>query len=247
MNVRLLIEYDGTDFVGWQKQPTGPTIQGTLETILSQVAKERIVVYGAGRTDSGVHALGQVANFETRSQKPAAEWRKLLNHHLPNTIRILEAAEVDAGFHAQKKALSKVYEYRILNRPAGSALQRTALHFPRKLDWNRIREASQHFVGTHDFKSFQGARASVKTTVRTVDEVLVLNRGDGFYAIRFRANGFLKQMVRAMVGTLLAVGEGKIEANAIGPMIEARDRRSGGPTAPANGLFLVKVVYGNWL
>lgn len=243
MNIKLLIEYDGEDFAGWQRQLHRPSIQASIEDILRKLTREKVVVYGAGRTDSGVHAAGQVANFHTSKERPAAEWKRILNHHLPPTIRILEAAKVPESFHAQKNAISKVYEYRVLHRDCASALDRRALHFPRPLDWSLIRQASEYMVGTHDYKSFQGARASVKTTVRTVEQILVLERGSGQYAIRFRATGFLKQMVRAMVGTLLQVGEKKIAPETVKKMIEATDRRAGGPTAAAHGLFLWKVIY----
>lgn len=247
MNVRLLIEYDGEDFAGWQKQPRHETIQGTLETILRKITKEDTVVYGAGRTDSGVHALGQVATFFTETKKPAKHWKMILNYHLPRTIRILECDEVPQAFSPQKHAISKVYEYRILNRPSPSALHRQALHIPRALNWDKIREAAPHFLGHHDFRSFQGARATVKTTDRTIEHISILDRGDGFYAIRIQANGFLKQMVRAIAGTLIYVGEEKIEPSAIPKMIESKNRKAGGPTAPPHGLFLVKVIYPNWL
>ena len=248
MNVRLLIEYDGTDFAGWQKQPHKETIQGAIEAVLKKITRKKISIYGAGRTDSGVHALGQVCNFTTDDPRPVDEWRRILNFHLPYSIRILESAYVPEKFHSQKSATVKTYEYRIVNGPVASALHRnTTLHFPRPVDWDLVRIAAKDLIGTHDFRSFQGARATVKSTTRTIYSLEIIDKGLGLYGIRVCSNGFLKQMVRAIAGTLLAVGERKIDAHSMPEILSKCDRRAAGPTAPACGLFLIKVLYPEWV
>jgi tRNA pseudouridine38-40 synthase len=168
-----------------------------------------------------------------------------MNHYLPRSVRVVAAREMPASFHAQKNAVSKIYEYRVLNRRYPSALETRALFFPRSLDWDRVRKGMSFFVGTHDFRAFQGAKADVKSTVRTIrrfdlDESASQN---GLYRLEIEGEGFLKQMVRAIVGTLLDVGEGKRDASTIPDIINSCDRRLAGPTAPAQGLCLVRVCY----
>lgn len=243
MNIRLLIEYDGTDFSGWQRQPHKPSIQETIEKILYKMTRERITVQGSGRTDSGVHARGQVANFHTRSTRAATTWREILNHHLPKSVRVLKSEEAPESFHSLKSATGKIYEYRILNRAVASALHRNSYHFSRPLNWQAIQKASKHFEGTHDFKSLQGARATVKTTTRTIHSIHIQDEGDGFFVIRVYATGFLKQMMRTLVGTLLKVGEGKTSPDEIPEILSKKDRRAAGPTVPSIGLFLHRVLY----
>lgn len=243
MNTRLLIEYDGTDFCGWQRQPNGPTVQEEIEKILQKTLGKKTTLYGASRTDSGVHALGQVATFFTDSPMPPERWTALLNFHLPRSIRILRADHVAMDFNPQADAVEKEYEYLILNRPVASGLHRRAYYTPRKVHWGRIREAMTQYVGTHDYIAFQGAKAELKTTVRTVTQFELYERGDGFYAFRTRGNGFLKQMVRTMVGTLIEIGYGKRDIGDITRILQSRDRREAGHTAPACGLTLVRVYY----
>ncbi len=244
-NIRLLVEYDGSAFCGWQRQNGPMTIQQQIEDVLRRVTRENSVVYGAGRTDSGVHARGQVCNFETAHPTDPGRWASILNFFLPPAIRVSHSTEVSPTFHAQRDAVSKVYEYRILNRKHASALDVRALFFPRHLDWTKIKEAMPCFVGEHDFRSFQGAKATVRSTVRRIsrfelDESLT---GAGIYRFEIEGNGFLKQMVRAMVGTLISVGEGKIPPAKIASILMARDRRLAGPTAAPGGLCLLRVDY----
>lgn len=243
MNVKLLIEYDGTDFHGWQRQPGKPTIQAEIEDVLEKIHGERTFLYGAGRTDSGVHALGQVANFHSLLPHTPEKWREILNFHLPPTIRILDAEEVPETFHAQKNAQSKIYEYRILNRRVKSALHRRQWFIPSKMDWAKVRSALPMLEGRHDFRSFQGPRPSVKTTVRTIHHAYLVEHGDGCMAIRFQANGFLKQMVRTMVGTLVEIGQGKRELASLHTALEGGNRKLAGATAPPVGLYLCRVIY----
>lgn len=243
MNIRLLIEYDGTAYCGWQRQLNGPSIQEVLEETIARIAGVKTTVYGASRTDSGVHAQGQVALFQTLAPFPANRWALMLNFYLPSDIRVLESKEAEAGFHPQKKAVEKEYEYVVLNRAVHSALTPRVYFMPRKVDWALVREALPFFVGTHDFKSFQGAKAELKTTVRTISGFNLFDRGDGFFAFRTRGTGFLKQQVRTMVGTLLEVGFGKRSPEDIARVLKSCSRRAAGPTAPARGLTLVRVYY----
>lgn len=243
MNVRLHIEYDGTDFQGWQRQLNRPTIQALIEDNLAEVQGRRTIVYGASRTDSGVHARGQVANFYADDKVAPEQWRSILNFHLPRTIRIVESVEVPYGFHSQRDAIDKCYEYRILNRAYASALDRRVLFYPKELDWNAIRESLPYFVGTMDFKSFQGSGSDRKTTIRTVQSFELFEDEPGLYRFRISGTGFLKQMVRNIIGTLLEVGEHKRTVASLPATIAARDRQQAGRTAAAHGLCLVKIRY----
>jgi tRNA pseudouridine38-40 synthase len=241
--VRLLIEYDGADFSGWQRQPHRPSIQAAIEDILGTVIGRKTPVYGASRTDSGVHARGQVANFYTDKDLAAEKWAHVLNYSLPSSVRILESRAVPAAFHAQKAAIGKMYDYRILNRAVNSGLDRRVFFLPSPLRWTNIQKALPYFVGEHDFRAFQAAKADVVTTVRRIDEFRLIEEGAGFYTLRICGNGFLKQMVRAIVGTLVEVGLGKRDPGSLPHVIASRDRRLAGRTAPASGLTLVKVFY----
>ncbi|MFM8313993.1 MAG: tRNA pseudouridine(38-40) synthase TruA [Deltaproteobacteria bacterium] len=242
-NILLKIEYDGTDFCGWQRQPDGPTIQSTIEDFLQSVLQRRVVLYASGRTDSGVHALSQYAMFRGDVRYEPQVWAKMLNFNLPPSIRILESRLMPDDFHAQKDVLSKTYEYRILNRKVASAINRGVHFYPGKLDWDKIREALVCFIGEKDFKSFQGAKAEVQTTIRTIFRFELLQLAEDFYAFQVEGNGFLKHMVRTMVGTLLEVGEGKFKPSEVSEIIASRDRRRAGRTVPPSGLYLAKVVY----
>lgn len=245
-NIRLLIEYEGTDFCGWQRQLGKETIQQLLEDIIFKVVGRKVIVYGASRTDSGVHARGQVANFYTDAPLPVAKWAFVLNFWLPRTVRIVEAVEVPMWFHAQKCAVGKIYNYRILNRPLNSALDRRVYFVPAPLDWTKIAQALPYFVGEKDFRSFQAAKAEVLTTVRRIEEFHLLDEGSGFYTLRIRGTGFLKQMVRTIVGTLVEVGLSKRTPESMAAVIASVDRMKAGPTAPASGLTLVRVFYPEW-
>jgi tRNA pseudouridine38-40 synthase len=243
VNIRILIEYDGSDFCGWQRQLTGPSIQSEIEDTLERVTGHKTVVYGSSRTDSGVHAMGQVALFTPKKAMPPAQWALVLNYYLPKAIRVLESREAAPGFHPQKDAVEKEYEYVVLNRSTHSSLNPRVYFLPKKIDWALVESALPLLTGTHDFKAFQGAKAEVKTTVRTITDFRLFDRGNGFFAFRVRGEGFLKQQVRTMVGTLLEVGMGKRKKEDIPLMLESRDRRQAGLTAPASGLVLVRVYY----
>jgi|688.fasta_scaffold137601_2 tRNA pseudouridine38-40 synthase len=242
-NILLKIEYDGSDFAGWQRQPNHPTIQGCIEDILREFCGRKVVLYGASRTDSGVHARGQMANFEIEPKMPPERWAPFLNSALPRSIRILKSSKVPPRFHAQKMAQSKLYEYRIMQRSCPSALDKTIEIHPAPLDWEAIRKAMPYFVGQHDFKAFQGARATVLTTVRTVYRFELFEEEKGVFRFEIEGNGFLKQMVRAIIGTLLEVGQGKRKPEEIPDIIASRDRSRAGHTAEPRGLCLVRVNY----
>ncbi len=241
--IRLDLEYDGTPFAGWQRQPHKPTIQGWLEDILGQVHSSKITVYGSSRTDSGVHAMGQVAHFYTEKNYPCDEWRRLLNDSLPPEIRVIRSQKVPDTFHAQKQVISKIYDFRILNGRTASALDRRVYFFPRPIDWGRVERALPYFVGEHDFKSFQGSGSDVLTTTRKIFNFTLHEEGKNTYRLRVEGSGFLKQMVRNMVGTLIEIGEFKREPESIHEILLARDRRRAGKTVPASGLFLMEVKY----
>lgn len=242
-NVVLKIEYDGLEFQGWQRQAGPPTVQAAIEDALSALLNKKVVIYGASRTDSGVSARGQVANFWGDTRLSEKQWALALNFVLPRTIRIVEAKFMEDSFHAQKCALGKLYVYRILNRSTASALDRHVYFYPHSIDWDRVKEAMQYFIGTYDFASFQGAKATVVTTVRTVTRFDLFEEKNGIIRFEIEGTGFLKQMVRAVIGTVMEVGEGKREAQEIPYILKARDRRLAGRTAPAHGLCLESIEY----
>ena len=243
-NIRLLIEYDGTNYQGWQVQPKGPTIQGILEEKIGLLTGERVHLIGSGRTDSGVHALVQVANFRTQSKMDAGSIQKALNSLLPLDIVIRKVEEIDEGFNSRKNSRSKVYEYRILNRELRSTFHRGYVwHIPQKLNLIEMEKATQGLIGEHDFSSFRSVGSPTRTTIRRVIRAEWKKGSDGLILFEIEANGFLKQMVRAIVGTLIEVGRGKISAKELQKILESQDRKKAGPTAPAQGLFLKEVKY----
>ena len=243
-NIKLLIEYDGTNYRGWQVQPDGPTIQGMLEEKLSRLTSERTHVFGSGRTDSGVHALGQVAHFRTQSQMDIRTIQRALNSLLPPDIVIREVEEVDEGFHARKQSKSKVYEYRILNRNLRSVFHRGYVwHIPQKLNLEEMKKATQSLIGEHDFSAFRTVGSPTRTTVRRVIRGEWKRGRDGLIRFEIEANGFLKQMVRSIIGTLVEIGRGKRKASDLRKVLNSKDRKEAGPTAPAQGLFLKEVKY----
>jgi tRNA pseudouridine38-40 synthase len=243
-SIKLLIEYDGTNYRGWQVQPDGPTIQGMLEEKLSRLASERIHVIGSGRTDSGVHALGQVAHFRTQSQMDTRTIQRALNSLLPPDIVIREVEEVDEGFHARKQSKSKVYEYRILNRNLRSVFHRGYVwHIPQKLNLAEMKKATQSLIGEHDFSAFRTVGSPTRSTVRRVIRGEWKRGRDGLIRFEIEANGFLKQMVRSIIGTLVEIGKGRMKATDFRKILNSKDRKEAGPTAPAQGLFLKEVKY----
>lgn len=250
-NVLLRIAYDGTDFHGWQRQPNTPTVQASLETAIEKLIGESVHVCGSGRTDAGVHALDQVANFKTTSRIPCENLLKALNDALPPTVRIKEAREVPENFHARYDVRSKTYRYRILQAPICSPfLWRFLYHHPYSLDRARMGQGALSLNGEHDFTSFAGSEGRGEradnsgTMVRRIFlSRLVWRQRTSLLIYEVCGSGFLHHMVRNIVGTLLDVGQGKLGPEDVGRILEARDRRLAGPTAPARGLCLVKVEY----
>lgn len=241
--VMLRVAYDGTAYCGWQIQNNGITIEEVLNRELSNLLKEDIKVIGASRTDSGVHALGNVAVFDTNTRIPAEKISFALNSRLPNDIVIQESKEVEPTFHPRFVKCEKTYEYRILNRRFPLPAERFNSHFFHyELDVNKMRQAATYIVGEHDFKCFCAAGAQVKTTTREIYEINILE-DDGMIKIRIRGNGFLYNMVRIIAGTLIKVGNGDIEPEYIEEIIKSKKRENAGPTAPANGLTLVCINY----
>lgn len=242
-NVKLTIEYDGSGYVGWQRQLSGPSIQASIEACLRTMTGENIKLLGSGRTDSGVHALGQVANFKTESGLSAAEIQKGLNSMLPRDIVIISAEEAEPGFHAQLSARSKTYVYRILNRPFPSALLRDRAWFmPYPLEVRFMDEAARMLVGRHDFKAFAQSGATVKSTVRTVLCAGIESR-DEILEFSIEADGFMKRMVRLIVGTLVQVGKEKITPAQFKEILDSGEKTKFVHAAPARGLYLKEVKY----
>lgn len=244
-NIRIDLAYDGTDFHGWQVQPHQVTIQGVLQEVLAEIEGNNVEVHGSGRTDAGVHALGQVASFRLKNTIPTENVRRVMNRLLPDAIRILEIKQVDMDFHPRRRAVSKIYEYRLLLAGICSPFSsRYVYHYPHLLDEEAMVEAAGAFVGTHDFYSLAAAGGEEKeSTVRTIFSSELRKEGD-LLTYCVRGDGFLYRMVRNIVGTLMEVGRGNIPAAEIHRILEAKQRARAGPTAPARGLFLVGVQFG---
>lgn len=242
-NIKLTIEYDGKDFNGWQKQPNKLNIQGEIERAIYNITKEEVDLIGSGRTDAGVHALGQVANFKTNSEISIEKLPLAINSQLKNSIVIKEAEEVDERFHSRYNAKHKTYRYIINNSKCGTAIYRNLEYsYPFKLDAEKMKQASKYFEGEHDFKAFKSSGTSSKNSVRTIYKAIVKQEGEKII-IELTGNGFLYNMVRIISGTLLDVGLGKIQPEEIPEMIESKDRQRAGKTLPAHGLYLVEVKY----
>ena len=242
--IKLTVAYDGTNYHGWQVQPNAVTIEGKLNEAISELTKESIQVIGASRTDAGVHALGNVAVFDTESRIPGEKFSYALNQRLPDDIVIQQSQEVDKDFHPRYCTCEKTYEYVILNRKFPLPEYRNiAFFYYGDLDIKAMQEATKAFLGEHDFAGFCSAGAQVKTTVRTIYELTVEKKDNDMICIRVRGNGFLYNMVRIIAGTLLEVGKGNIEAKSLENRIAAADRSQAGPTAPARGLKLIRIQY----
>jgi tRNA pseudouridine38-40 synthase len=248
-NLKLILSYDGSEFSGWQVQPDAATIQGALASAIGRITGEKVLPQGSGRTDAGVHALAQVATFVTEATVPTANFVKALNDILPDSIRVLEASEVSAEFHARKSAKSKTYRYRVLRSPICSPfLARYVWHFPYPLDEAAMESGAAIVVGEHDFTSFaavdpeRGRDESEISNVRTIMSSGWTREG-GEFIYTVRGSGFLHHMVRNLVGTFVLVGKGTLSNEDLSQILGARDRSAAGPTAPASGLCLVEVEY----
>ncbi len=243
-NIKLVIEYDGGGYHGWQRQRGVLTIQEVVESRLAIMLGRDVCVRAAGRTDAGVHALGQVVNFYTSARLTPEDVQRGMNSLLPEDIVVKSAEEVPTSFHARYSAVCKCYRYYVLNRHLPSALwRRYAWHVPYKLDISRIEHALGALEGTHDFSSFRASRSSVRSSVRTLYHARCCVSGGELLVFSFLGDGFLRHMVRIMVGTMVEVGMGKRGVDEIPYIIEARERSRAGITAPAHGLYLVDVRY----
>lgn len=248
-NIRLLIAYDGTAYAGWQRQAVQPTIQGVLEEKISLMTTAPVILNGAGRTDAGVHALGMVANFHTLSSIPCAGLAKGLNRLLPENIKILQADEADADFHARFKAKGKVYAYQFLCAPIVFPHQRLYYtHIPNQLDFAKMESALSVLVGEYDFACFEAAGSrdlsilGGRGAVRRIFSACLRQQGDG-WAMVMHGDGFLRHMVRNIAGTVFDVGQGKRSLQEFAEILAGKDRSRAGKTAPAKGLFLNEVIY----
>lgn len=246
-NLKITLEYDGTHYCGWQVQKGSvflkASIQSTLEKALRKILQEKIRLIGSGRTDAGVHALGQVANFKTKSNMPLDKLQRALNGNLPDDITISKIEEVNPKFHSRFNAKSKVYRYTILNRRYPSALLRNRVYFCRyPLDIKVMRRQAKVLLGRHNFRSFQAADKKESNPVRTIKQLNIKKQGDLIY-IDIEADGFLYNMVRNIVGTLIEIGRGKFPKGVLRKILAAKNRKVAGPTAPSCGLCLVEVRY----
>ncbi len=245
-NIRLTIEYDGKDFNGWQKQPKKLNIQGEIERAICELTgEEKVDLIASGRTDAGVHALGQIANFKTDNESiPIDKWALALNSKLKKSIRILKAEEVDERFHSRYTCKKKTYRYVINNNECESAIYRNLeYHMPVKLDVDAMKKAIKYFEGEHDFKAFKSSGTSSKSSVRTIYSAEIKEMENNRIYIELTGNGFLYNMVRIIAGTLVDVGMGKIDVDTVPKIIEDKDRTKAGKTLSPSGLFLVKVEY----
>ncbi|WP_332696662.1 tRNA pseudouridine(38-40) synthase TruA [Halalkalibacter lacteus] len=242
--VALWVTYEGTHFSGYQVQPNGRTIQEEIEKALSKIHKgEHIRIFSSGRTDAGVHARGQVVHFDSALTIPLSRWPKAINACLPDDIRIIEASYVSEEFHSRYEAIKKEYHYRVLLNQEGDVFRRNLTHhvtYPVSIV--RMQKAAELLIGKHDFSSFCAANTGVKDKVRTLYNVSIVSERDEL-VFKVVGNGFLYNMVRIIVGTLLEIGAGKREVNDLSKVLQAKDRTLAGQTAPGSGLFLWKVSY----
>jgi len=243
-NFKLIVEYDGTDYCGWQRQPDRPTIQGVIEGVLQRMTQAPVTLHGSGRTDAGVHALGQTGHFRSRTRLTPEDLHKGLNSLLPADIVIRACQKVPLAFHARFDCRWKHYRYRICNQPVRPAVgHRYAWHLHRPLDLTAMQAAATYLMGRHDFKSFESSGSPRAHTVREVVETVWQRANDDHLVFDIRANGFLRGMVRNMVGTLVEVGMGRRQPRSLPELLQAADRRLAPAAAPPQGLFLVHVQY----
>ena len=243
MKIALGVSYDGSLFCGWQSQPSACGVQDALESALQSVAQHEVRVHAAGRTDTGVHGLGQVVHFETDANRPLSAWVRGVNAHLPATVRVEWAHAVDDDFHARFSAFSRSYQYLLYNAPVASALMANKagwFHLP--LDYAAMAEAATYLIGEHDFTAFRAAECQAKTAIRNLSQAEVMQSGR-FFVFNFSANAFLQHQVRNMVGALIYIGKGKYPPAYMRQLLQNKDRTLSPPTFSPNGLYLTDVGY----
>lgn len=244
-NIKMVLQYEGSKYNGWQRLGnTDKTIQGKIEQVLTRMTGTYTEVIGSGRTDAGVHAFCQVANFHTEDTRPVEEIKAYLNQYLPEDIAVTDVTEVHSRFHSRLNAISKTYQYRIWNLPYSNPFQRKySLHIPEPfLKVKAMKRAAEYLIGEHDFTSFSSHTSKKKSNVRSVSAI-EFEKKDGLLEISITGDGFLYNMVRIVIGTLLEVGLGKMKPEQVAEILESRDRQKAGPTAPPHGLFLMDVQY----
>lgn len=242
--IKLTVAYDGTNYCGWQMQPNGITIEAVLNKTISIVTGEKITIIGASRTDSGVHALGNVAVFDTETTIPGDKMCHALNQKLPEDIVIIKSEEVDLDFHPRYCDTEKTYEYHIINVKMPIPTERLTNYFVSfELDVDQMRKATSYLLGTHDFLSFCSTHSDVEDTVRTIYSIELIEEKNHKIIMRIKGNGFLHNMVRIIAGTLISVGRGFYKPEQVREMLSAKCRREAGVTAPPQGLFLVEIKY----
>lgn len=243
-NIKLTIEYDGKRYLGWQRLgDSEKTIQGKIESVITQMTTEKIEIIGSGRTDAGTHALGQVANFKTNSEMSLNDMLSFFNRYLPSDIVVKKVEEMPERFHARYNVKGKQYSYYVWNTPIPTAFERYhSFYFPQKLDIAKMNEACEKLEGTHDFIGFSALKKSKKSTTRTIDSITIEQEGNMLH-FTFVGNGFLHKMVRILMGTILEIGAGKLPVTIIDEVLEQKVREAAGETAPAQGLFLDEVYY----
>jgi len=242
--IALGVEYDGTNYFGFQKQKsTKQTIQGSLEESISRVADHKVKTFCSGRTDAGVHAFMQVLHFDTKAIRSSIEWSRGINSYLPKDIRVLWAKEIDESFHARFSATKRFYIYNILNDPTPSALwAHRSLYIPTRLDMQSMKKASKYLLGEHDFSSFRGSGCQSKTPIRNIHKIKI-SRKDDFVTLEFTANAFLLHMVRIIVGTLIMVGKKEIKPEEVDKILKQKNRKIAGKTVSSSGLFFLGPCY----
>ena len=245
-NFKLLIQYDGAAYHGWQIQKNDRTIQGEIQKALKLMTRQKIVLNASGRTDAGVHALAQAANFKCSTKLTPEAFQKGLNSLLDNDIVILDCKQVQESFHARFVAKAKTYKYRILNRNLPSAIDRNLWFIRSPLNLDNMKQAAKNIIGTHDFKAFEGTGSPRVHTIRAITKAEFVIHDKGFITFHIQGNGFLRYMVRNIVGTLVDVGLGKISVEDFRQVLLSKDRKKAGITAPGQGLFLVCVEYGEF-
>lgn len=243
-NIKLTIEYDGKRYLGWQRLgDSEKTIQEKVEGVIKLLTGEEIEIVGSGRTDAGTHARGQVANFKTAHQMSLPEMQQFFNRYLPQDIVVNKIEEVPERFHARYHAKGKQYSYYVWNNAIPSVFARnTSFHCPQPLDLEKMQQAAEKLIGTHDFIGFSALKKSKKSTVRTIDEITITPEGD-LLRFTFKGNGFLHKMVRILTGTLIAIGDGTLPSEVIDQVLAEKVRQAAGETVPSHGLFLDEVYY----